>query len=151
MLFARLGGSRCYAAGALFPADGLLCRIVRGELAVECIVETDHLIGFMNGGEALSRGHYVFFPKHHAASVHEADDAALAEILVLVKRVAQALGGGNLQRVQNNGAIAGQIVFHAHMHLIRKWSESLGTPGRTIDGSHSLKGEGPISRLGVMT
>ena len=108
------------------PADCLLCRIVRGELAVERIVETDHVIGFMNEGEALSQGHCVFFPKHHAPSLHEADEAALAEILVLVKRVVRALGVRTYNVLQNNGAIAGQTVFHAHVHLIPKWSESEG-------------------------
>lgn len=107
-------------------ADCLLCRIVRGELAAERIVETDHVIGFMNEGEALSLGHCVFFPKHHAPSLHEAADAALAEILVLVKRVARALGVGTYNVLQNNGAIAGQTVFHAHVHLIPKWNESEG-------------------------
>ncbi|MBI2155030.1 MAG: HIT domain-containing protein [Candidatus Rokubacteria bacterium] len=108
------------------PADCLLCRILRGELTVERIVETDHVIGFMNEGEALSRGHCVFFPKRHAPSLHEADDAALAEILVLVKKVARALGVGTYNVLQNNGSIAGQTVFHAHVHLIPKWSESEG-------------------------
>lgn len=118
------------------PADCLLCRIVRGELAVERIVETDHVIGFMNQGEALSRGHCVFFPKHHAPSLHEADDAALAEILPLVKKVARALGVGTYNVLQNNGAIAGQTVFHAHVHLIPKWSESEGLVYERGRGRH---------------
>jgi diadenosine tetraphosphate (Ap4A) HIT family hydrolase len=120
------------------PVGCLLCRIARGEVTVERIVETDHVIGFMNQGEALSRGHCVFFPRRHAPSLHEADDAALAEILVLVKTVARALGVETYNVLQNNGAIAGQTVFHAHVHLIPKWSESEGLVyergrGRRID------------------
>ena len=118
------------------PADCLLCRIVRGELAVERIVETGYVIGFMNEAEALSRGHCVFFPKHHASSLHEADEAALAEILVLVKRVARALGLGTYNVLQNNGALAGQTVFHAHVHLIPKWSESEGLVYERSRGRH---------------
>lgn len=118
------------------PADCLLCRILRGELTVERIVETDHVIGFMNEGEALSRGHCVFFPKRHAPSLHEADDAALAEILVLVKKVARALGVGTYNVLQNNGSIAGQTVFHAHVHLIPKWSESEGLVYERGRGRH---------------
>ncbi|MBI4589537.1 MAG: HIT domain-containing protein [Candidatus Rokubacteria bacterium] len=109
---------------------------MRGELAVECIVETDHVIGFMNEGEALSRGHCVFFPRHHAPRLHEAGDAALAEILVLVKKVARALGVGTYDVLQNNGAIAGQTVFHAHVHLIPKWSESEGLVYERGRGRH---------------
>ena len=108
------------------PAGCLLCRIVRGELRSDTIVETEHVIGFMNTTEAKSRGHCVFFPKRHAPSLHEADDDALAEILVLVKRVAVALGIETYNVLQNNGALAGQTVFHAHLHLIPKWSESEG-------------------------
>lgn len=110
----------------LTSGDCLLCQIVRSELAVERIVETDHVIGFMNHTEALARGHCVFFPKQHAPSLHEADDAALAEILVVVKKVARALGTETYNVLQNNGAIAGQTVFYAHVHLIPKWSESEG-------------------------
>lgn len=116
--------------------DCLLCQIVRGELAVERIVETDHVMGFMNQMEALSRGHCVFFPKHHAPSLHEADDAALAEILVLLKKVARALGVETYNVLQNNGAIAGQTVFHAHVHLIPKWSEKEGLVCERGRGRH---------------
>ena len=123
-----------------------LCRIANGELQVDTIVETENIIGFLNGVEALSRGHCVFFPKRHAPSLHEVDDPSLSEILVLIKKVADALEIDTYNVLQNNGALAGQTVFHAHVHLIPKWSETDGLRwdhgGRRIDQtdmSHKIR------------
>jgi diadenosine tetraphosphate (Ap4A) HIT family hydrolase len=38
----------------------------------------------------------------------------------MVKRLAIALGIATYNLLQNNGALAGQTVFHAHVHLIPK-------------------------------
>lgn len=70
----------------------VLCRIVAGELRVDRIVETGQAIGVLNEAEALARGHCVFFPKRHAPSLHE---------------------------VYKKNTLAGQTVFHAHLHLPR--------------------------------
>lgn len=113
---------------------------MRGDRKVDRIVETEHVIGVMNESEALSRGHCVFFPRQHAASLHEIDDPALAQILSVVKQVARAMGVETYNVLQNNGALAGQTVFHAHVHLIPKWSETEGLRyerglGRRLDQS----------------
>ena len=47
-------------------------------------------------------------------------------MLVLVKRVAVALGMPPYNVLVNTGSLAGQTVFHAHMHLIPKWSDEDG-------------------------
>lgn len=104
----------------------VLCGIISGKLSVDRIVESTHVIGFMNEIEALSRGHAVFFPKRHVPSLHQVEDAVLAEMLVLVKRVAVALGMPPYNVLVNTGSLAGQTVFHAHMHLIPKWSDDDG-------------------------
>lgn len=104
----------------------LLCNVVRGQLKAEKIIESDTAIGIMNTVEPLSRGHCVFFPKRHAPKLHDVDDQDLSEVLVLIKRVAAALELENYNVLQNNGTLANQTVFHAHFHLIPKWSEAEG-------------------------
>ncbi len=104
----------------------MFCRIASGELRVEKAIETEKTIGVLNVFEPFSRGHVFFFPKQHAGSFHELPDEYLADVLPAIKRVVQALGIGDYNILQNNGVIAGQTVFHAHFHLIPKWSETEG-------------------------
>jgi histidine triad (HIT) family protein len=107
-------------------ADCLLCKIVRGERHAEKLIETDAIIGVMNTLEPLASGHCVFFAKQHTPHFHDMDEHALAEILLCIRRVARAMALENYNILQNNGALAGQTVFHAHMHLIPKWTHTDG-------------------------
>lgn len=104
----------------------LFCRIASGELRVEPLIKTERVIGLLNTMEPFSRGHCVFFPKTHTPALHEMDAEDLREVVTTVQRVAKALGADNYNLLQNNGALAGQTVFHAHFHLIPKWSEDEG-------------------------
>ena len=106
--------------------DCVLCRVVRGELQVDKVIETEGIVGMMARREALSRGHCVFFPKVHAQSFEQMDNRELAEILVVMKRVAWVAGFVAYNILQNNGALAGQTVFHAHFHMIPKWRQNNG-------------------------
>lgn len=114
--------------------DCVLCSIVRGELPVDRVIETAGIVGMMPRRDALSRGHCVFFPKAHAPSLEQMADGELAEILVVMKRVARAAGFVSYNVLQNNGALAGQTVFHAHFHLIPKWRE---TDGLCVVSAHT--------------
>ena len=108
------------------PSECLLCKVIRGELRVDKVIETDRIIGVINDIEPLSKGHCVFFPKKHAPAFHDADDQDLSEILLVIKKVASAMELENYNILQNNGSLANQTVFHAHFHLIPRWSETDG-------------------------
>lgn len=104
----------------------LLCRIAAGELEARKFVETERVVGLMNDAEPLARGHAVFFPKRHAERLEQIDDGDLAELMRLLAASARALALPQFNVLQNNGALAGQTVFHAHFHLIPKWSAADG-------------------------
>lgn len=107
-------------------SDCILCKVVTGEVRARKVVETDKIIGVINDAEPQSRGHVIFFPKQHGPQLIDMTDEDLAEMLIVIKRVAVVMQPENYNVLQNNGALAGQTVFHAHMHLIPKWSESEG-------------------------
>ncbi|MGH7419322.1 MAG: HIT family protein, partial [Candidatus Rokuibacteriota bacterium] len=107
-----------------------LCRIAAGELKADRIVETARIVAFVNDIEPLSRGHSVFFPRRHAPTLHDADDGDLAEIMAAITNVARAMELEHYNVLQNNGARAGQTVFHVHVHLIPKWTD---TDGLAVD------------------
>ena len=61
----------------------------------------------------------------HAANIYELPDETAAKAMVLAKKMATKLRDGlncdGFNIVQNNGEIAGQTVFHFHMHLIPRY------------------------------
>jgi diadenosine tetraphosphate (Ap4A) HIT family hydrolase len=113
---------------------------VNGEIPSHKIVETDHVLGFMDIGP-LSDGHCLFIPKQHAERAHEVHDNVLQEILIHVKNVANAMEIEDYNILQNNGKIAHQAVAHAHWHLIPKPSIDLGLKieWNPIDGKNQAE------------
>jgi len=104
----------------------ILCRVASGEVSVPLVADTPRIIGVLNTLEPFSRGHCVFFPRKHVTNMLEMEDGDLAEMLVAVRDVAAKVGAENFNVLSNVGALAGQTVFHAHMHLIPKLSEDEG-------------------------
>ena len=64
-------------------------------------------------------------PKEHYANLYELDDELAAKAMVLAKKMitklTAILGCDGYNVVQNNGTVAGQTVFHFHMHLIPRY------------------------------
>jgi diadenosine tetraphosphate (Ap4A) HIT family hydrolase len=108
------------------PGDCALCRMVNGQIKIDALCRTGTLLAVLNRWEPLSQGHALIFPKRHVANFHEMSPAELSELLPVVRRLAFALEVRNYNVIQNNGALAHQTVFHAHFHLIPKWSEADG-------------------------
>ena len=109
-------------------ADGdcILCQVASGEVPIPLVTDTPRIVGVLNTLEPFSRGHCVFFPRRHATNLLEMEDGDLAELLIAVRDAAVKIGAENFNVLSNVGALAGQTVFHAHMHLIPKWSEDEG-------------------------
>jgi histidine triad (HIT) family protein len=111
----------------LMPEDlCLLCRIARGELEAKTVWATKRAVAVMNTREPHAGGHVVIFPRRHAVALHEMNPEDVAEVIDVVRRIARALRLDNYNVLHNAGALAGQTVFHAHFHLIPKWSEAEG-------------------------
>ena len=104
----------------------LLCLVAQGKIQAQKVFEGDRTIAVMNTREPQARGHVVIFPKHHATALHEMDSQDLGEVAVVARTIANAQGLENYNLLHNAGALAGQTVFHAHFHLIPKWSEIEG-------------------------
>lgn len=97
----------------------IFCKIIKGDIPAIKITETDHVLVFMDINP-LSDGHCLFIPKIHAEKAHEVPDDALADILLIIKRVVSEMRISDYNILQNNGTIAHQVVPHAHWHLIPK-------------------------------
>lgn len=110
--------------------DCIFCSIIAGEIPSCRVHEDDDVLAFMDIGP-LAPGHVLIIPKHHTSDVHDLPDEAMAAMGRVTPRVARAVAeatgapGYNLHL--SNGACAGQVVWHVHMHVIpRKPGDGLG-------------------------
>ena len=97
--------------------DCVFCKIIDGQLPSMKIDEDERTLTFMDI-HPLSSGHCLVVPKHHAATIFEADVRDLEAAMVTAKRVAlaiqEALRPDGLNVLQANGADAFQSVPHFH-------------------------------------
>ena len=100
-------------------AECIFCKIVAKELPSRLVYEDDDIIAF-NDLNARAPLHVLVVPRRHVERLSELDDAALAGKLALAAaRIARDAGhGDNFRLVVNNGAGAGQSVFHLHFHVL---------------------------------
>lgn len=96
-------------------------KIISGEIPVEKIVDTDRVIAFRDIAPKAPV-HLLVIPKTTAyANVTElaaGDPALLAEMVQVSQELANEYADGDFRLVFNNGANAGQTVFHVHAHVL---------------------------------
>ncbi len=102
-------------------SDTIFGKIIRGEIPSDFLYEDEHCIA-INDINPQAPVHVLVIPKRGIPRLvdSQADDQALLGHLMLVAaKVAEQLGVGEAFRlVVNNGANAGQTVFHLHLHII---------------------------------
>jgi histidine triad (HIT) family protein len=114
--------------------DCIFCQIAAGRAPAAKVAETEHALAFMDLFP-VADGHCLVIPKIHYDDLFGSDEATLAQVHLLARRVARAiaksLAPDGLMITQLNGAAAGQTVFHYHAHLIpRMQGSGLSLHGR---------------------
>lgn len=106
--------------------DCIFCKIAAGEIPSATIYEDESFRVILDISPA-SKGHAIILPKNHAANIFEMGEEDASKIFVVASKVAKAMKAAlncdGLNILQNNGEIAGQTVFHFHMHLIPRYKE----------------------------
>ncbi|MCY0934342.1 histidine triad nucleotide-binding protein [Streptomyces sp. H34-S4] len=103
-------------------ADCLFCKIVAGTIPATVVRETDTTVAFRDINPQAPT-HVLVIPKAHypdAASLAAAEPGIAADVLCEAGRVAadEGLAESGYRLVFNTGAGAGQVVFHAHAHVL---------------------------------
>lgn len=102
----------------------IFCKIANGEIPSATLYEDDNFRVILDLGPA-TKGHALILPKEHYANLYELPEETAGEVMKLAKRMAdrmkERLGCEGLNLVQNNGDLAGQTVFHFHMHMIPRY------------------------------
>jgi histidine triad (HIT) family protein len=100
----------------------LFCRIVAKEIPAD-LVHQDESVVVIRDLNPQAPTHLLVIPQEHIESLDDAsrkDEALLGHLLRVAARVANAAGlaEGGYRTVINNGAGAGQSVFHLHVHVL---------------------------------
>ena len=104
----------------------IFCKIANGDIPSKTIYEDENFRVILDLAPA-AKGHALILPKNHYANLYELPDETASKVMLLGKKMATQMteklqcDGFNL--VQNNGEVAGQTVFHFHMHLIPRYED----------------------------
>lgn len=131
----------------------IFCKLANGDIPTNSIYEDDDFKVILDASPA-TKGHALILPKQHYANIFEIEDETLAKAAKLAKKIMthekDVLGCEGYNLVQNNGEVAGQTVFHFHMHLIPRylnaknndilsWSHETFSPEEMAEIRDSLK------------
>jgi histidine triad (HIT) family protein len=98
----------------------LFCRIVRKEIPVQLVAETDDCVAFRDINPQAPV-HVLVIPRAHVASLDAAKDASMiGKMALLAAEIArkEGIAEGGYRTVFNTNGDAGQTVFHIHLHLL---------------------------------
>ncbi len=99
-------------------ANCLFCKILAGEIPSQKVMETDTWYAFRDIAPQAP-DHVLVIPRQHVVSIAETENSQIfAYVLSGIQAVAKVLGHEHYRVVVNNGAEAGQTVFHLHAHLL---------------------------------
>lgn len=102
----------------------IFCKLANKDIPTNIIHEDDRFTVILDASPA-TKGHALILPKNHAANIYELPDEDASAVFVLAKKLAtkmtEILHCDGFNIVQNNGEVAGQTVFHFHMHLIPRY------------------------------
>lgn len=105
--------------------DCIFCKIIEGELPSHKVYEDEKVVAFLDA-EPVSKGHTLVVPKKHVENIHDSIgmDYMWDAIVNVSNAVKAAYNPEGININQNNGAMAGQEVFHLHFHITPRYDGS---------------------------
>jgi histidine triad (HIT) family protein len=104
----------------------VFCDILAGKLPSSIVFQDDVCCAFIDI-QPVNPGHVLVIPIAHAASLAELEGASGARLFRVGQRIAGALRNSGLRCEGVNffladGEVAGQEVFHVHLHVIPRYA-----------------------------
>ena len=99
----------------------IFCKIIAGDIPANKLYEDDDVLAFWDM-HPQAPTHFLVIPKKHIKGPGNAGDEDASLLGKMIKKagdLARENGvGGGFRLVMNNGADAGQTVFHLHIHVL---------------------------------
>jgi histidine triad (HIT) family protein len=103
----------------------IFCKIIKGEIPSSKVFENNNFIGILDISPVNS-GHTLIIPKKHYTTLFEFPEELNAEMLSVAKIIGEKqirnLHAEGFNLMMNNFPAAGQLVPHAHLHVIPRFS-----------------------------
>ena len=120
-------------------SDCIFCKIIRSEIPSTKVYEDSDVLGFLDI-KPVNPGHTLVIPKKHYVNIHDMPDDLVGKVAIVAKKIADALlkmGVKGVNIGMNNGKAAGQIVFHAHVHVMPRYGKDSFSlwVGKEYDGN----------------
>lgn len=110
-------------------ADCIFCKIITGEIPSSKVYEDDQVVAFLDISQ-VTPGHTLVVPKQHFRNLLEMDADSASQLFArfpdIARKVMKATGAKGMNILNNNEEIAGQTVFHTHVHLAPRYEETDG-------------------------
>ena len=103
----------------------VFCKIAKGEIPADKIYEDNNFFAFLDINPN-NPGHTLIIPKNHYENIYNLPDEILCDIGPIIKKIAsavkQSVNADGINIIMNNDNAAGQIVPHAHFHIIPRFA-----------------------------
>ncbi|MEW4355194.1 HIT family protein [Streptococcus pneumoniae] len=104
----------------------IFCKIIAGEIPACKVYEDEEVLAFLDISQ-VTTGHTLIVPKQHARNLLEmtGDETSrlFAKVPELAGKIMKATGAKGMNIIANSEEIAGQTVFHTHIHLAPRYGE----------------------------
>ena len=104
----------------------VFCKINRGDVSSNKVYEDDNFFAFLDINP-VNLGHVLVVPKNHYENIYSAPDEILCGLGPIVKKIAivvkKGVNADGINIIMNNDSAAGQIVHHAHFHIIPRFAD----------------------------
>lgn len=98
----------------------LFCKIIKGQIPAAKLYEDEEVMAFADINPQAPT-HFLVIPKVHLtgpSAVTEAEQSLIGKVMRVGAEIARERGVDSFRFVVNNGAAAGQTVFHYHLHVL---------------------------------
>jgi histidine triad (HIT) family protein len=106
--------------------DCLFCKIIAGTIPCEKVYEDDKVFAILDI-HPINRGHTLVLPKKHAKNLFDVPEEDFLAMMRVTKKLAtvikSSVGADGMNLGMNNDHAAGQLVFHAHVHIIPRFED----------------------------
>ncbi|MCP3742575.1 HIT family protein [Rossellomorea sp. BNER] len=132
-------------------SDCIFCKIIDGEIPASKVYEDEHVLAFLDISQ-VTKGHTLVIPKVHKENVYELTPKIASHLFSVVPKITNAMKTEfnpiGLNLLNNNGELAGQSVFHFHLHIIPRYGQGdgFGAVWKTNNDQYTPEGLQEISQ-----
>lgn len=122
--------------------DCLFCKLIHGELPSAKVYEDEHVYAFTDISQ-ITMGHTLVVPKVHTRDIYSTPDEVASNFFAAIPKIARAVKKAynpvGLNLLNNNEILAGQTVFHFHVHIIPRYDNNDGFDVKWVPRNEDYK------------